>query len=44
MFHEKPTTKVDNYFFTDAVLDWAGNTGLGIIGTNVRNVLPNDIE
>ena len=35
---------VDNYFVTDGVLGWAGNAGLGIIGTNVSNRLPNDIE
>ena len=25
MFNENPTTTVDNYFVTDAVLDWADN-------------------
>ena len=28
----------------DAVIDWAGNAGLGIIDTNARNRLPKDIE
>ena len=44
MFNENPTTMVDNYFVTDGVLGWAGNAGLGIIGTNVSNMLPKDIE
>ena len=43
LFNEKPTNMVDNYFVTDAVIDWAGNAGLGIIGTNARNRLPHDI-
>ena len=43
LFHEKPTTTVDNYFVMDNVLDWAENAGLGIIGTNVRNRPPKDI-
>ena len=37
-------TTVDNYFIKDAILDWAGNVCLGIIGINARNRLPNDIE
>ena len=44
MFHKKPNNTVDNYFFTDAILDWDGNAGLGIIGTNASNMLPKDIE
>ena len=28
----------------DAILDWAVNAGLGIIGINVRNRLPKNIE
>ena len=44
LFHKKPMTKVDNYFFIDAVLDWDGNVDLGIIGTNARNRTPKDIE
>ena len=44
MFHDNPTTTVDNYFVTDTVLDWAGNEGLGIIGTNMRHSTPKDIE
>ena len=44
LFHEKPTTMADNYFVTDAVIDWAGNAGIGIIGKNVRNSLPKDTE
>ena len=44
LFHEKPTTTVDNYFVMDAILDWAVNAGLGIIGINVRNRLPKNIE
>ena len=43
LFHDKPTTMVDKYFVTDDVLDWAGNAGIGIIGTNVSNRLPKDI-
>ena len=34
---------VDNYFVTDAFIDWDGNAGLGIIGTNPMNMLPKDI-
>ena len=44
LFHEKPKTTVDHYSVTGAILDRAGNTGLGIIGTNARNRLPKDIE
>ena len=44
LFHEKPKTMADNYFVTDAVIDWAGNAGIGIIGKNVRNRLSKDIE
>ena len=44
MFHDKATTTVKKYFVMDAVLDWAGNAGLGIIGTNARNRLQKDIE
>ena len=29
---------------TGPVVDWTGNAGLVIIGTNVRNRLPKDIE
>ena len=43
MFRDNPTMTVENYFVTDDVLDWAGNEGLGIIGTNGRNRLPKDI-
>ena len=43
MFRDDPTMTVENYFVTDDVLDWAGNEGLGIIGTNWRNRLPKDI-
>ena len=35
---------IDNYFVTDAVLDWAVNAGLAIIGKNARNGIPKDIE
>ena len=34
----------DNYFVTDAVFDWDGNAGLGIIGKNERNSPPKDTE
>ena len=44
LFHEKKTNIVDNYFVTDTVIYWAGNVGLGIIGTNARNRLPKDFE
>ena len=44
LFHEKKTNIVDNYFVTDTVIYWAGNVGLGIIGTNARNKSPKDIE
>ena len=44
MFHEKPTTTVDNYFVMDAIIDWDVNANLGIIGTNVRNRLPKNIK
>ena len=43
-FHQKSTTRLDNYFVTDDVLDWAGNAVLGIISTNARNRPPKDIE
>ena len=43
-FRDNPTTTVDNYFVTNAVIDWDGNAGLGIIGKNTRNRLPKDIE
>ena len=32
-----------NYFVTDAILGWAGNEVLGIIGTYARNRLLKDI-
>ena len=44
LFHDKPTTTVEKYFVTDAIIDWAGNEGLGITGTNTRNIPPKDIE
>ena len=44
LFHDKPTTMVDNYFVTNTVIDWAGNESLGTIGTNGRNRIPKDIE
>ena len=44
LFHDKPTTTVDNYFVTDSVIDWYGNACIGIIGKNARNRLPEDIE
>ena len=44
LFHEKPTTTVIKYFVTDTVLDWAGNSGFGIIGTNAKNRLPKNIK
>ena len=44
LFRQKPTTTIDNYFVADSVLDWAGNVGLGIIGTSTRNRPPKDIE
>ena len=44
LFYENPTTTVDNYFVMDALLDWASNEGLGIIGKNERNRLPKGIE
>ena len=44
MFHEKPMTMFDNYFVTNAVIDWASNVGHRIIGTNVRNRLSKEIE
>ena len=44
LFHDNPTTTVENYFVTDAVLDWVGNEGLGIIGPNSRNRIPKDIK
>ena len=44
LFHEEPTTTVDNYFVTDVVLDWSGNWGILIISTNVRDCLPKDVK
>ena len=44
LFHDNPTTTVDNYFVTDAVLYWADNAGLGIIDKNERNRLLKYIE
>ena len=44
LFHDKPETTVDKYFVTDAVIDWAGNDGLGIIFSKARNNPPKDIE
>ena len=44
LFHENTMTNVENYFVTDTVLDWDGNAGLVIIGTNARHRLPKDIE
>ena len=45
VFYEKSMTKVDNYFVTDAlIIYWAGDAGIGIIGTNTRNRLPKDIK
>ena len=41
---EKPTTTVDKYFVTDAVIGCSSHAGLGIIGRNVRNRVPTDIE
>ena len=43
LFCDKPTMTVDNYFVTESVLNWAGNEGLGIIGTNASNGLSKDI-
>ena len=42
LFHENPETMVDKYSFMDAILDSAGNAGLGIIVKNARNMLPKD--
>ena len=44
IYHENPTTPVDNYFVTENVLDWPGNAGIGIIHTNARNGPPKDIK
>ena len=44
LFHDKPTTTVDDYFVTDDVLHWDCNAGLGIISTNAMNRLPKDVE
>ena len=44
LFHEKPTMTVEKYFFTDAIIDWDDNEGLGTIGTNARNSTPKYIE
>ena len=44
LFHDKPTATLDNNFVTDAVLDWYGNGGLGIIDKNARKRIPKDIE
>ena len=44
VFYETPTTTVEKYFVVDSIIDWYGNEGLGIIGTNVSNRLPKDIE
>ena len=43
IFRKKPCITVDNYFVCDKVLHWAGIQGLGVIGTNARNLLPKDI-
>ena len=44
LFHEKPMVTVDNYFVIGYVIDWDGNRGLGIIGTNARNIPPKDTD
>lgn len=44
IFKKKPCITADNYFIDDTVLNWAGKKGLGIIGTNARNVLPKVIN
>ena len=44
LFHQKPTTTVDNYFGMDNVIDWVGNEGLGRFGKNERSRIPKDTE
>ena len=43
IFRKKPCITVDNYFIDDKILNWAGEEGLGVIGTNACNFLPKDI-
>ena len=44
IFRKKPCITVDNYFINDGVLEWAGKAGLGVIGTNRRDLLPAGIK
>ena len=44
LFHDNPTTTVDNYFVMRAIIDRASNVGIYIIGTNESNRLPKDME
>ena len=44
IFRMKPTTTVDNFFTDDRMMNWAGENGLGVIGTSARNFLPKSIK